>query len=108
MDLALERGDYARLRHEQATRRLSGELVGVGLATYTESAGGGFETGRVILEPDGSVTAVTGGSAFGQGQHTTFCQIVADRLGIDPETVRVGVQSVEPPTTAEQVWRLLQ
>jgi carbon-monoxide dehydrogenase large subunit len=45
LDLALERANYPALREDQAVRRGRGELMGVGVATYTESAGGGFQTG---------------------------------------------------------------
>jgi carbon-monoxide dehydrogenase large subunit len=89
LDRALELADYAGLRREQATRRARGELVGVGLATYTEVAGGGFEMGTVSLGADGTVTAVTGSSPFGQGVQTVFAQIVADQFGVDPSKVRV-------------------
>jgi aerobic carbon-monoxide dehydrogenase large subunit len=89
LNRALERADYARLRHEQAERRARGELVGVGLATYTEMAGGGFEMGSVTLGPDGTLTAVTGSSPFGQGVQTVFAQIVADQFQVDPGLVRV-------------------
>jgi carbon-monoxide dehydrogenase large subunit len=89
LDRALERADYARLRQEQEVRRARGELVGIGLATYTEMAGGGFEMGTVTLGPDGTVTAVTGSSPFGQGVQTVFAQIVADQFQVDPGLVRV-------------------
>jgi carbon-monoxide dehydrogenase large subunit len=89
LERALERADYVGLRREQSARRALGELVGIGLATYTEMAGGGFETGAVSLEADGSVTAATGSSPFGQGQPTAFGQIVGDHLGVDPAMVRL-------------------
>jgi carbon-monoxide dehydrogenase large subunit len=89
LDLALAHADYDRLRAEQAARRGRGELVGIGLATYTEVAGGGFEGAQVEVLPDGSVQAHTGASAQGQGHQTTFAQIVADHLGVDPSVVRV-------------------
>ena len=89
LDLALQHADYATVRAEQTARRARGELVGIGVATYTEQAGGGFETGDVTLDADGHVIAATGASAFGQGQHTTFSQIVAAELGVDPDDVKI-------------------
>jgi aerobic carbon-monoxide dehydrogenase large subunit len=89
LELALQRADYLGLRQRQAARRQRGEVVGIGLATYTEVAGGGFESGSVSLAPDGVVTAVTGVAFFGQGHQTSLGQIVADRLGVDPSVVRV-------------------
>jgi carbon-monoxide dehydrogenase large subunit len=89
LDLALQHADYDRLRQIQTDRRARGELVGIGLATYTEVSGGGFEGGQVEVEADGGVVAYTGSSAQGQGHQTTFAQIVADRLGVEPGTVRI-------------------
>jgi carbon-monoxide dehydrogenase large subunit len=37
----------------------------------------------------GAVTAYTGASPHGQGHETAFAQIVADRLGVDPEIVEI-------------------
>jgi carbon-monoxide dehydrogenase large subunit len=43
----------------------------------------------VRLERDGTVMAATGTSAQGQGRETAFAQIVADRLSVSPDDVRV-------------------
>ncbi len=89
LDRALEAADYAGLRRAQAERRARGELVGVGLATYVEPAAAGWESGVVRVERSGAVTAITGSSPHGQGHETTFAQIVADHLGVDPAVVTV-------------------
>jgi carbon-monoxide dehydrogenase large subunit len=72
--------------------------VGTGVALYVERAGGQFEEARVAIEPDGRVTAIAGAGPHGQGHATTFAQIVADALGLEPEavTVRLG-DSAETP-----------
>ncbi len=44
---------------------------------------------RIRIEPDGSVTALSGKIEFGQGIRTAFAQIVADELDIPLERVRV-------------------
>jgi carbon-monoxide dehydrogenase large subunit len=85
----LASADYAGLRRAQAERRRRGELVGVGLSVYVEPSGLGWERGLVRIEADGRVTAATGSSAHGQGHETVFAQIVADRLGVDPEAIDV-------------------
>ncbi len=41
------------------------------------------------VERSGRVTAITGSSAHGQGHETTFAQIVADQLGVEPDDVVV-------------------
>src|SRR5207302_175741 len=85
----LAAADYAALRRAQAERRARGELVGVGLSVYVEPSGLGWESGLVRVEADGRVTAATGSSAHGQGHETVFAQIVADRLGVEPEAIEV-------------------
>ncbi|MFN8525618.1 MAG: xanthine dehydrogenase family protein molybdopterin-binding subunit [Chloroflexota bacterium] len=86
---ALAAADYTGLRREQAARRANGELVGVGLATFIELTGAGWESGRVRFESDGTVTAIPGSTNHGQGHRTSFAQIVADALELPFERVRV-------------------
>jgi len=81
--------DYPALRREQAARRARGELVGIGLAVYVEPSALGWESGLVRVEADGRMTAVTGSSAHGQGHETTFAQVLADRLAVEPDTITV-------------------
>jgi carbon-monoxide dehydrogenase large subunit len=81
--------DYRALRAEQQRRRAAGECVGVGVAVYVEPCGQGWESARVRIDPDGTVVAQTGTSPQGQGQRTAFAQIVADALGVAPESVCV-------------------
>ncbi len=89
LDQALASADYAGLRRAQAERRARGELVGIGLATYVEPAALGWESGVVRMERSGAVTAITGSSPHGQGHETTFAQVVADHLGVEPDTITV-------------------
>jgi aerobic carbon-monoxide dehydrogenase large subunit len=51
--------------------------------------GGGWESGMVRVQSSGAVTVYTGTSPHGQGHETGFAQIVADRLGVDPQQVEV-------------------
>jgi aerobic carbon-monoxide dehydrogenase large subunit len=99
LDRVLEAGDYQALRAEQARRREAGDVValGLGLAAYVEitagdAATGGGESGKVVINEDGSVTAYTGSSAHGQGHDTTYAMVLSDQLGvpIDKITVRHG------------------
>jgi len=89
---AMQVAGYPALRAEQAQRRQHpGErLLGIGLACYVEMCGfGPFESAQVKVEPSGTVTVVTGISPHGQGQETTFAQIVADQLGADYDDIIV-------------------
>jgi carbon-monoxide dehydrogenase large subunit len=89
LDHALEVAGYEDLLRERDARRMEGELVGVGLATFVEMTGLGPETGRVLAGPDGRVTAFTGAHSQGQAHKTVFPQIVATLLGVPYESIRL-------------------
>src|SRR5215211_3421029 len=91
LDRALEAAGYGDLRDEQAARRQRGDArqLGIGLSAYVEVTGFGSEYGQVEVCPDGRVVARTGVSPHGQGHETAFAQLVADRLGVEPEQVGV-------------------
>jgi carbon-monoxide dehydrogenase large subunit len=88
---ALAQVDYPELRREQQRVRGEGRLLGIGISTYGEICAlgpsaampaGGWESATVKIEPSGKVTVLTGVSPHGQGEETTFAQIVADELGV--------------------------
>jgi carbon-monoxide dehydrogenase large subunit len=90
LNRALELADYAGLRKEQAEARKNGRYLGIGLASYVEICGfGPFESSTVRVETNGDVTVYTGISPHGQGQETTFAQIVADGLGVTMDVIGV-------------------
>jgi carbon-monoxide dehydrogenase large subunit len=89
LDAALERSNYTEMRAEQERLRAQGRIIGIGLASYVEVCGFGWETSTVRVESDGAVTVYTGISPHGQGQETTFSQMAADVLGVQPEVVNV-------------------
>ncbi|GHF39368.1 carbon-monoxide dehydrogenase large subunit [Amycolatopsis bartoniae] len=93
LDQVLEAAGYADLRAEQRRRREAGDPValGLGLATYVEITGGdgGGESGRVDINPDGTVTAYTGSSPHGQGLHTSLAMLLSDQLGIPMDRITV-------------------
>ncbi len=98
---ALEVAGYTELRAEQAQRRAAGDvmLLGIGVACYVEVCGPGpYESAVVRVEPSGTVTVYTGISPHGQGQGTTFAQIVADLIGADFDRiiVRYGDTAITP------------
>jgi carbon-monoxide dehydrogenase large subunit len=105
LDRCLEKLDLEAFRREQEEARSRGVYRGVGFSTYVEICGlgpsralgpkgwgmqgGYFESAQVRVHPTGSVTVYSGASPHGQGLETSFAQIVADRLGVDPEVVDV-------------------
>lgn len=93
LEKVLAEAGYEGLRVEQAARRERGDRIqlGIGLSVYVEitGGGGGGEYGSVELLPDGKVLARTGSSPYGQGHHTAWAMLVADRLGLDIDDVTV-------------------
>lgn len=101
----LEHFDLEAFRREQAELRARGIHRGVGFSTYTEICGlapsrvtgpqgfglqtGLWESALVRVHITGAVTVYTGTSPHGQGHETTMAQVVADRLGCDPQNVEV-------------------
>ncbi|CAN5119018.1 molybdopterin-dependent oxidoreductase [soil metagenome] len=90
LDKALEVSNYVQLRKEQEEARNAGKLYGIGMASYVEICGfGPWESSTVKIEPSGAVSVYTGISPHGQGQETTFSQIVADKIGADFDDIVV-------------------
>jgi carbon-monoxide dehydrogenase large subunit len=103
LDAALARFDYARARQEQARGRAEGRLVGVGIGSYVEITGAGSstykargmadipgtDTARVWIGDGGRVHVQTSCPAIGQGVQTTFAQVAAAGLGVEPESILV-------------------
>jgi carbon-monoxide dehydrogenase large subunit len=89
LDAVLELAGWDRLLADRDRCRAGGRLAGVGVALYVERVGPGWETARATLGEDGSVVLRTGSSPHGQGHETTFAQIVAEELGLEPSAVEV-------------------
>jgi len=89
---ALKLAGYQKLRREQKKFRNRKRYLGIGLSSYVEicAMGPGLgEYGRVEIHPAGNVKVLTGASPNGQGQKTSFAQIVADQLGVELDDVEV-------------------
>ena len=98
LNKALDLIDYSSLRDEQREGRKEGRLLGIGMSTYGEicafgpspyTFAGGWESATVRVEPSGHVTVHTGVKPQGQGEETTFSQIVADELGVGFDQISV-------------------
>jgi len=98
LDKALAIVDYQNLRAEQARKRAEGKLMGIGVSSYIEICGFGpkgsapvglYESARVRVEQSGTVMVYTGSSPHGQGEETSFAQIVAEEFGVPIDNVLV-------------------
>jgi aerobic carbon-monoxide dehydrogenase large subunit len=101
MRLSMEMAGYDALRREQAERRERGELMGIGVAFFTEAVGAGPRKNMDILglgmadgcelrvHPTGKAVVRLSVQTQGQGHETTFAQIVAEEIGIPPSDIEV-------------------
>lgn len=94
---------YDQLRKEQAEARKQGRYIGIGVTTYSEICGLGpsqvagavgfqgglWESAIVRVSPAGKVQAMIGTSPHGQGEETTFAQIISDELGFPVQDIEV-------------------
>jgi carbon-monoxide dehydrogenase large subunit len=101
MKLALEKIGYPELRKEQEEKRKRGELMGIGISSFTEIVGAGpshqfdilgikmFDSCEIRIHPTGKAIARMGTKSQGQGHETTYAQIVAQELGIPASDVSI-------------------
>ncbi|MEY4092114.1 MAG: hypothetical protein RLZZ496_1296 [Pseudomonadota bacterium] len=103
LDLALEMADYKNFAKRKKDSAKNGKLRGIGFSAYIEACGiapsaavgslgagvGLWESAEIRVNPVGTVEVLTGSHSHGQGHETTFAQLVADRLGIDIDSVAV-------------------
>jgi carbon-monoxide dehydrogenase large subunit len=92
---------YDELRKEQAEKRERGELMGIGISSFTEIVGAGpskdfdilgikmFDSAEIRVHPTGKAMARFGTKSQGQGHETTYAQIVAEELGIPAAHIQV-------------------
>ncbi|MBV9579543.1 MAG: xanthine dehydrogenase family protein molybdopterin-binding subunit [Chloroflexi bacterium] len=90
LEHALELAGFSELLDRRRQARAEGRVYGLGVCTFVEPAGGaGFESGRVRVEPDGSIVLESGALSHGQGHHTSFAQVVADVFHVAPNQVTI-------------------
>ena len=101
LEKVLDAVDYTALRKEQEEKRAKGELMGIGLCTFTEIVGAGpsrncdilgvgmFDSAEIRVHPTGSVMARMGTITQGQGHQTTYAQIIASELGISSDEISI-------------------
>jgi carbon-monoxide dehydrogenase large subunit len=101
LDLAKQMIGYDDLRKEQAEKRKKGELMGIGISSFTEIVGAGpsrqfdilglkmFDSAEIRIHPTGKAMARFGTKSQGQGHETTYAQIIAEELGIPAAHIEV-------------------
>ncbi len=98
---AMDMIGYQDLRREQEEKRAQGELMGVGISSFTEIVGAGpsrhfdilgikmFDSADIRIHPTGKAIARFGTKSQGQGHETTYAQIIAEELGIPASDIQV-------------------
>jgi 2-furoyl-CoA dehydrogenase large subunit len=109
LDDALGLARYEERRQDATAARAEGRLVGVGLSCVVEPSisnmgyitlaepaetrglpkSGNAEGCTIAVSAAGGITVRTSTTPQGQGHRTVIAQIVADRLGVEPEDVEV-------------------
>ena len=90
LEKALAAADIAGFAARRAESEARGLLRGFGLAYHIKATGGSpTENVDIRFEADGTVSLITGTQTIGQGHETTFPQILADRLGLPNDTIRL-------------------
>jgi carbon-monoxide dehydrogenase large subunit len=98
---AMDMIDYRALREEQKEKRAKGELMGIGISSFTEVVGAGpskdydilglkmFDSAEIRIHPTGKAMARFGTKSQGQGHETTYAQIIAEELGLPADDIEV-------------------
>jgi aerobic carbon-monoxide dehydrogenase large subunit len=101
LEKAMHLIDYRALRAEQLEKRARGELMGIGISSFTEVVGAGpsrdfdilgikmFDSAEIRIHPTGKAMARFGTKSQGQGHETTYAQIIAEELGLPASDVEV-------------------
>jgi carbon-monoxide dehydrogenase large subunit len=101
LEKAMEMVGYRALRNEQLEKRARGELMGIGISSFTEVVGAGpsrdydilgikmFDSAEIRIHPTGKALARFGTKSQGQGHETTYAQIVAEELGLPASDIQV-------------------
>ncbi len=91
LDMALVAADWNGFPARARAARAGGKLYGRGIGCYIEVTGSAnlSETVELTVTGDGRVVVVSGTQPIGQGLWTSYAQIVAERLGVAPDTVTV-------------------
>ncbi|MGH1331653.1 MAG: xanthine dehydrogenase family protein molybdopterin-binding subunit [Paracoccaceae bacterium] len=103
MDKLIEIADFAGFDKRLAASKKAGKLRGLGINCYIEACGiapsnlvgqlgaraGLYESATVRVNATGGLVVMTGSHSHGQGHETSFPQVIASMIGIDPDMVEI-------------------
>ncbi len=86
----VEKADYAGFPARKAASEEKGKLRGLGIScTIEQAAAAQPETAEMRFDPSGTLTVLVGSTPHGQGHETIYKQLICEKLGIDPDRIRV-------------------
>ncbi len=122
LELTEAAADMPALRARQSAARATGRLYGIGVATIVEPSisnmgyistvltaqqrekagpkNGGIASATVAVDLLGSVNVVIASAPAGQGHRTVCAEVVAEVLGLSPQSIVVNVEF----DTAKDAW----
>ena len=90
LEKALAAADAKNFSERKRQSKAKGRLRGLGVGSYLEATSPpGKELGGIRFESDGGVTILTGTLDHGQGHAAPFAQVLAARLGLPFERIRL-------------------
>ncbi len=103
LDLAVKESNYPHWRKRQAEALTEGRLLGIGLSCSVEATGMGrgayrkrgmvnvpaFDAASLRVDRQGQIEVFVSTPSQGQGQKTTFAQLLSEALGVSFENIRV-------------------
>ena len=117
LDKLLSLMDYGKLRAEQTDLRAKGIYRGIGIGLFVEGTGASsmlFGTSdvpiflqdgvTVWLDTSGDVACAAGATEQGQGTEMMLAQVVADAVGVAPDTIRVTTGDTDATPYGGGTW----
>jgi aerobic carbon-monoxide dehydrogenase large subunit len=90
LEKALEAADVENFPQRKKQSKAKGKLRGLGIGQYLEATSPpGKELGLIRFDGDDTVTIATGTLDQGQGHWSPFAQVLAERLGVPFERIRL-------------------
>ncbi len=95
MDDAVKLADWEGFAGRAAAAKSRGRIAGIGMAYYVEKTAGGFEMAHIEVraplpnQTTGEIHVIAGTQSNGQGHETAYAQLVAERLDVPIEIVKV-------------------
>jgi len=89
LDAALLLSDASGVAARQAAAARQGQVLGRGVGIYVEPSGARDQRVAIAFRADGTVQVTSTAQSNGQGHETALAQIVAGRLGVPLDAIRV-------------------